>query len=78
VKALITRAYGDVENLMLAEMPEPNVGAGDIKIQVHGASINPLDWKLLSGYGRGTPLQLHLPAILGRDASGVVLEVGAT
>lgn len=77
MKALIATAYGDVENLTLAEMPEPNVGAGDVKIQVYGASINPFDWKLLSGYGRGTPLQLHFPAILGRDASGVVLEVGA-
>ena len=76
MKALIATAYGDVENLTLAEMPEPNVGPDDVKIQVHAASINPLDWKLLSGYARGTSMELHFPAILGRDASGDVLEVG--
>jgi NADPH:quinone reductase-like Zn-dependent oxidoreductase len=76
MKALIVTAYGDVENLTLAEMPEPSVGPGDVKIHVHAASINPLDWKLLSGYARGTAMELHFPAILGRDASGEVLEVG--
>jgi NADPH:quinone reductase-like Zn-dependent oxidoreductase len=76
MKALTVTACGDVENLALADVPEPNVGPDDVKIQVYAASINPLDWKLLSGYGRGTPLELQLPAILGRDASGVVLEVG--
>jgi NADPH:quinone reductase-like Zn-dependent oxidoreductase len=77
MKALIATAYGDVENLELAEQAEPNVAAGEVKIQVHAASINPLDWKLLSGYGRGTSLELNFPTILGRDASGDVLEVGA-
>jgi NADPH:quinone reductase-like Zn-dependent oxidoreductase len=77
MKALIATAYGDVENLELAEVAEPNVGADDIKVQVHAASINPLDWKLLSGYGRGTSMELHFPAILGRDAAGDVLEVGS-
>jgi NADPH:quinone reductase-like Zn-dependent oxidoreductase len=77
MKALIATAYGDVQNLEFAEAAEPNAAAGDVKIQVHAASINPLDWKLLSGYGRGTSMELHFPAILGRDASGEVLEVGA-
>ncbi len=76
MKALIVTAYGDVENLILADMPEPKVGPDDVKVQVHAASINPFDWKLLSGYGRGTPMELHFPAILGRDASGDVLDVG--
>ena len=76
MKALIAAAYGDVENLTLAEMPEPKVGPDDVKVRVHAASINPLDWKVLSGYGRGTPMELHFPAILGRDASGEVIEVG--
>jgi NADPH:quinone reductase-like Zn-dependent oxidoreductase len=75
MKALIATAYG-IDNLTLAETPEPHVGPNDVKIRVHAASINPLDWKLLSGYAHGTPLELRFPAILGRDASGLVLEVG--
>jgi NADPH:quinone reductase-like Zn-dependent oxidoreductase len=75
MKALTATAYG-ADNLTIAEMPEPNVGPNDVKVRVHAASINPLDWKLLSGYALGTPLELRFPAILGRDASGHVLEVG--
>lgn len=77
MKALIATGYGDVQNLVLADRAEPDVGENDVKVRVHAASINPLDWKQLSGYGRGTALELHFPAILGRDASGDVLEVGA-
>ena len=68
MKALIATAYGDVENLTLAEMPEPKVGPDDVKVRVHAASINAHDWKLLSGYGRGTPAELHFPAILGHGS----------
>jgi NADPH:quinone reductase-like Zn-dependent oxidoreductase len=75
MKALITTAYGDVDKLTVADVPEPQVGAGDVKVKVHAASINPVDWKLLSGQARML-MELHFPAILGRDASGDVLEVG--
>lgn len=77
MRALVAKAYGNVEELAVAEMPEPSVGPSDVKIRVHAASINPLDWKLLSGYGRRTSMELRFPAILGRDASGEVLEVGS-
>jgi NADPH:quinone reductase-like Zn-dependent oxidoreductase len=76
MKALIATAYGDVENLTFAEMPEPTMGPDDVKIRVHAASINPIDWKLLSGHARML-MELQFPAILGRDAAGEVLEVGA-
>jgi NADPH:quinone reductase-like Zn-dependent oxidoreductase len=33
MKALVTTGYGDVENLTLAEMPEPKTGPNDIKVQ---------------------------------------------
>jgi NADPH:quinone reductase-like Zn-dependent oxidoreductase len=75
MKALVTTAYGDVDKLTVADVPEPQIGAGDVKVKVHAASINPVDWKLLSGHAR-TLMELHFPAILGRDASGDVLEVG--
>jgi NADPH:quinone reductase-like Zn-dependent oxidoreductase len=75
MKALITTAYGDVDKLTVADVPEPQIGPGDVKVKVHAASINPIDWRLLSGQAR-TLMELHFPAILGRDVSGDVLEVG--
>jgi NADPH:quinone reductase-like Zn-dependent oxidoreductase len=76
MKALVTTAYGDVDKLTVADVPEPQIGPGDVKVQVQAASINPMDWKLLSGEAR-TVMELHFPAILGRDVSGDVLEVGS-
>ena len=75
MKALITTAYGDVDQLTVANVPEPQIGPGGVKVRVSAASINPMDWKLLSGEARSI-MPLHFPAILGRDVSGEVLEVG--
>jgi NADPH:quinone reductase-like Zn-dependent oxidoreductase len=68
--------YGGVDQLELREVPEPKTGPGQIKVRVVGASINPIDWKLREGAKR-PGLNLELPAILGRDAAGDVVEVGA-
>lgn len=57
-------------------MPEPKLGPGEVKIRNVATSINPIDWKLREGAKR-PGMTLELPAILGRDAAGVVIEVGA-
>jgi NADPH:quinone reductase-like Zn-dependent oxidoreductase len=76
MKAVVLKEYGDVDQLELREVPEPKVGAGEVKVRVVGASINPIDWKLRSGAAKGR-MPLQLPAILGRDAAGEVVEIGA-
>jgi NADPH:quinone reductase-like Zn-dependent oxidoreductase len=68
--------YGGVDQLELREVPEPTTGTGQIKVRVVGASVNPIDWKLREGAKR-PGMNLELPAILGRDAAGEVVEVGA-
>ncbi|MGH7434249.1 MAG: NADP-dependent oxidoreductase [Polyangiaceae bacterium] len=75
MKAVLLADYGDVDQLELRDVPAPTVGPGDVKVRVAGASINPIDWKLRSGSARGR-MPLELPAILGRDASGEVVDVG--
>ena len=53
----------------------PHAGAGEIRITVRAASVNPIDWKILSGaMSGGQPLAGT--AYLGSDAAGVVDEVG--
>jgi NADPH:quinone reductase-like Zn-dependent oxidoreductase len=67
---------GGVDQIEVREVPEPTTGPGTIKVRVVATSINPIDWKLREGATRpGLPLEL--PAILGRDASGEVVEVGS-
>jgi NADPH:quinone reductase-like Zn-dependent oxidoreductase len=76
MRAILLTDYGDVDKLELREVPEPQVGAGEVKVRVVASSVNPVDWKIRSGAFRSTP-HLEAPIILGRDASGEVVAVGA-
>jgi NADPH:quinone reductase-like Zn-dependent oxidoreductase len=76
MKAVVLTAYGDVNKLEMRDLPTPKVGPNEIKVRMVGASINPVDWKLRSG-ALQTMMPLALPAVLGRDASGEVVEVGS-
>lgn len=75
MRALQFRSYGGPEVLEWADAPEPHAGPGQVRISVRAASVNPIDWKLLSGaMSGGEPLPG--PGYLGFDAAGVVDEVG--
>src|SRR3954463_9579822 len=75
MRALQFSAYGGPEVLRWADAPEPHAGAGQIRIAVRAASVNPIDWKLLSGaMSGGQPATAT--GYLGRDAAGVVDDVG--
>jgi NADPH:quinone reductase-like Zn-dependent oxidoreductase len=76
MKAAVLVGLGGVEQLELREVPEPQTGPGQVKVRVVATSINPIDWKLREGMKR-PGLSPELPAILGRDASGEVVEVGS-
>ncbi len=76
MKAVTLSAYGNTDNLEMTDMAEPKVGPNDVKVRMAGASINPIDWKLRSGSMKAM-MPLVFPAVLGRDASGEVVAVGA-
>src|ERR1700733_13230386 len=75
MKAVVLTAYGDAHKLEMRDVPDPKVGSNEIKVRMAGASINPIDWKLRSG-ALEKMVPLALPAVLGRDVSGVVVEIG--
>jgi len=75
MKAVVLPEYGGPELLKVRDVPEPKPGAGEIEIKVAAASLNPVDWKQRSGANKGR-MPLTFPAILGRDASGTVVQVG--
>ncbi len=75
MRALQFRSYGGPEALEVADVEEPHAGPGQVRIAVRAASVNPIDWKILSGaLAGGKPLEG--PRQLGFDAAGVVDEVG--
>ncbi|MDX2920629.1 MULTISPECIES: NADP-dependent oxidoreductase [Streptomyces] len=67
--------YGGVETLVIEEVPEPRPGPAEIRVRASAAGVNPVDWKVRSGAVRDF-LPVELPAIPGRDAVGVVDEIG--
>jgi NADPH:quinone reductase-like Zn-dependent oxidoreductase len=75
MQALQFSTYGGPEVLEWGEAPEPHAGPGQIRIAVRAASVNPIDWKVISGVmSGGKPMQGT--GFLGYDAAGVVDEVG--
>lgn len=74
MRALQFTEYGGPEVLVWAEAPEPHAGPGQVRIAVRAASVNPIDWKILSGGTGGEPMSGT--GYLGFDAAGVVDEVG--
>jgi NADPH:quinone reductase-like Zn-dependent oxidoreductase len=75
MKAVLLREYGSPSKLHYEEVPDPVAGPGEVLVRVAAASINPIDWKLRSGVMKDF-MPLDLPAILGRDLSGVVRAIG--
>lgn len=54
------------------ELPRPR--PGELLIQVHTASVNPVDMKIREG--KFKLFRPRLPAIVGRDIAGVILAIG--
>jgi NADPH:quinone reductase-like Zn-dependent oxidoreductase len=76
MKAVRLYEYGGPENLKFeADVPEPTLAVDSVLVEAAATSVNPIDWKIRSG-SRQKAFPLTLPAILGKDVSGVVRAVG--
>ncbi len=69
---------GGVAELAITDVPEPSASAGNVRVRVRHAAVNPADWKVLGGgfvasilHGRQSPV------VVGYDFEGVVDQVGA-
>ncbi|MGW4945555.1 NADP-dependent oxidoreductase [Actinoplanes sp. NPDC004185] len=70
-------AFGGPENLTIREVPAPHAGAGQIRVRVTAAGLNPMDWFMTSDAPTATRFGLSLPCGFGTDYAGVVDQVGA-
>lgn len=77
MRAFVLTGYGAIEaNVALAELPDPVAAAGQVVIDIHAASLNPIDTKLVRGDLKRIS-KYRLPHPIGFDASGVIRSVGA-
>jgi NADPH2:quinone reductase len=74
MKAMLMPHPGGPEVLELAEIDDPQIDSPtQVKVRLKAAGVNPIDTKLRS---RGVFFPDALPAVLGCDGAGEVVEVG--
>jgi NADPH:quinone reductase-like Zn-dependent oxidoreductase len=76
MRAFIVNRYGKKEKLHLTELANPVVKENDVLIQIHAAGVNAIDSKTRNGEFK-LVVPYKPPFVLGHDAAGVVLIVGA-
>jgi NADPH:quinone reductase-like Zn-dependent oxidoreductase len=76
MKALTFKRYGKSPEIGFADVPRPTLKPDELLVQVHAASVNPIDNMIPTGLFKAV-LQFQLPAVLGSDLAGVVTEVGS-
>jgi NADPH:quinone reductase-like Zn-dependent oxidoreductase len=76
MKAVVLHEYGGPHKLKYEDVPDPVAKEGQVLVRVAATSVNPIDYKMRSGAVKDF-FPLELPAILGRDISGIVRELGS-
>lgn len=75
MRAMIIEEFGPSSVFKEAEIPTPTIADHEVLIQVHASSVNPVDWKIRSGF---VPAFCPtFPAVLHPDCAGVVAQVGS-
>jgi NADPH:quinone reductase-like Zn-dependent oxidoreductase len=75
MRAAILTRYGGDDAITVSDFPEPTLQAGEVLVEVHAASVNPIDIKIRDGkmkmiYGHKPP------RVLGEDIAGKVVRLG--
>jgi NADPH:quinone reductase-like Zn-dependent oxidoreductase len=75
MKAAYIKQYGDVDNLIVGDVPKPSISSTQVLIKVKAAGVNPVDFHIRNGMLEDSGTH-ELPLVLGWDAAGIVSEVG--
>ena len=68
--------FGGPDVLRVVELPDPHAGAGEMRIRVHAATVNPTDTYTRNG-SRAERLRADPPPYVpGMDVAGVLDEIG--
>ena len=73
MKAAYFERHGNPEVIRYGDLPDPEAGPGQIVVDIHAASVNGADWKVLAGSHSQIT---DFPYVLGRDFSGLVAALG--
>ena len=73
MRAIIFSQHGGPEVLQVGEVPNPQIKANEVLVEVRACALNHLDVWVRNGL---PGIKIPLPHILGCDVAGVVREVG--
>jgi NADPH:quinone reductase len=76
LRAVGVTEFGGPEALRMLDIPEPHAGAGEVRIRVRAAAVNPTDTYLRQGAYAGRSGGAPGPHVPGMDAAGVLDEIG--
>jgi len=73
MRAVRVHEFGPPEAMVVEDVPEPEVGSGQVLIKIEAIGVNPLDTYIRAGIMPGGP---ELPYTPGGDAAGTIEAVG--
>lgn len=73
MQAILAREFGGPDVLKLEDVPDPQAGAGQVRVRIHAVGVNPYDTYMRSG---AYAIKPELPYTPGADAAGVIDQVG--
>ncbi len=73
MKAVLCKAYGPPEDLVMEEVPDPEPGEGEAVIEVHAASLNFPDGLQIQGKYQFQP---PMPFTPGSEVGGIIKSLG--
>jgi NADPH:quinone reductase-like Zn-dependent oxidoreductase len=75
MQAIRYARYGGPEVLQFEEIPLPEPGPGQVRVDLRAASVIPADWKVRAGHLKHL-FPITFPKTPGRDGAGVVSRLG--
>ena len=70
MRAVELRAFGGPDGLVVTELPDPEPGRGEVRVDLVAAGLNRREWWIRTGG------KVRLPVVLGSDGAGLVSAVG--
>ncbi|UII26755.1 NADP-dependent oxidoreductase [Fulvivirga maritima] len=76
MQAIQINEYGDNSVLKSVQIQDPKPTANQVLVKLKASSVNPVDYKIRSGFMAGM-LKKEFPFTLGWEGAGIITEVGS-
>jgi NADPH:quinone reductase-like Zn-dependent oxidoreductase len=76
ITAVGVTTYGGPEVLQQVQLPEPHAGAGQVRVRVRAAGVNPVDAMMRTGLLAGMYDGVTPPFVPGMEVAGTIDEMG--